>query len=311
METVSGLDGSGGGLGEGYWDSPVRPPCLREELAFGYPSAEETETGTEGFKARKTGPPGLRLPRLHILAQHEGRGRLDRGLWGALLCAGDVALYVEVDAAPDPEQADGQVLMNFPLQGLSAQQQEVLRLLPVVLPGSHPGTGVLLQVAGNLHRASELLPPSLAPHFLGGFFSMLAGTLENQRPTAHLPRLTRFHLHRILSYLRENLRDPELSVKHVAKALGISMSHVHRLFAFEGCTVSEWLWRERLEGCAADLSSATEAHRSVGDIALSWGFNDLSHFSHAFKKRFGAPPRDWRKLAAWRKPLAARQDKYP
>jgi len=306
METVTGFDGLGGaGLGEGYWDSPVHPPCLREELAFGYPSADAPGTSTEGFKAGKVRPPLLRSPRLHILAQHEGRGRVVQGMWGAVLCAGDVALYVEEDAAPDPEQPHGQVLMNFPLLGLSAQQQEVIRLLPVVLPGAHPGTNLLLQVAGSLHQAAEVLPPSLAPHFLGGLLSMLVGTMESQSPCAQLPRLTRFHLHRIMSYLREHLRDPELSVKHVAKALGMSISHVHRLFAFEGCTVSEWLWGERLEGCAADLSSASEAHRTVGDIALSWGFNDLSHFSHAFKKRFGAPPRDWRKQAAWRKPLGS------
>jgi AraC-like DNA-binding protein len=67
--------------------------------------------------------------------------------------------------------------------------------------------------------------------------------------------------------------------------------------------VSEWLWRERLEGCAVDLASVSEAQRTLGEIALAWGFNDLSHFSRAFKKHFAMCPKAWRAQAAWRKPL--------
>jgi AraC-like DNA-binding protein len=195
--------------------------------------------------------------------------------------------------------------MHFPLVGVPAAQREVIRLLPTVLPGPHPGTGLLLKVASDLHQAASRMEAPVPVHFLCGFLSMLAGTLECQRPpeNGRPHRLSRFHLERIKNHLRLHLMDADLSAKSVALALGLSVSHVHRVFAHEGCTVSEWLWRERLDGCAADLSRAAEAHRSVGEIALSWGFNNLSHFSRAFKNRFGLCPKDWRKQAPWRKPL--------
>ena len=36
--------------------------------------------------------------------------------------------------------------------------------------------------------------------------------------------------------------------------------------------------------------------RSVSQIAIDNGFNDLSHFSKAFRGRFGASPRDYRNM---------------
>ncbi|MCJ9728672.1 AraC family transcriptional regulator [Bradyrhizobium sp. PRIMUS42] len=32
------------------------------------------------------------------------------------------------------------------------------------------------------------------------------------------------------------------------------------------------------------------------DVALRWGFNDLSHFSRSFRRRFGMSPREYRNL---------------
>jgi len=46
-----------------------------------------------------------------------------------------------------------------------------------------------------------------------------------------------------------------------------------------------------------DLSRISEIHRTIGEIALSWGFNDPSHFSYAFKKRYGMAPKAWRARA--------------
>ncbi|MDD5298786.1 MAG: helix-turn-helix domain-containing protein [Rhodocyclaceae bacterium] len=289
-------------LVEPYWDHPTGPAgAFLWDEDFGTGEASGT-TPSANSPNESAG-----IERLHVFAQHQGRGRVLRGAWQASLEPGDLGLCVD-DLLPAAREGPGhQTLMNFPLIGVTAAQREVIRLLPTVLPGTHPGTCLLLKVATDLHQATHQLSRRLPSHFLGGFLSMLAGVLESEiqpKPDS-LPRLARFHLERIKSYLRRNLPDADLSAKTVADALGLSVSHVHRVFAFEGCTVSEWLWRERLKGCADDLIQASEAHRSVGEIALAWGFNNLSHFSRSFKKRFGLCPKDWRARAPWRKPLAA------
>jgi AraC-like DNA-binding protein len=37
-----------------------------------------------------------------------------------------------------------------------------------------------------------------------------------------------------------------------------------------------------------------QVHRHITEIAFGWGFNELTHFSRAFKERYGVSPRDWR-----------------
>lgn len=55
-----------------------------------------------------------------------------------------------------------------------------------------------------------------------------------------------------------------------------------------------YVWSRRLENCRNDLLSQSRTGQRVSDIALRWGFNDLSHFSRAFKRSFGHSPRDYR-----------------
>jgi AraC family transcriptional activator of tynA and feaB len=57
----------------------------------------------------------------------------------------------------------------------------------------------------------------------------------------------------------------------------------------------KWVWSQRLDRCASDLKAPLLKSRTIGEIAYQWGFSDVSHFSRAFKQRFGATPREWRK----------------
>jgi AraC-like DNA-binding protein len=101
-------------------------------------------------------------------------------------------------------------------------------------------------------------------------------------------------LYRLKAHIRAHLSDPELSLTDTAAALGISPRYVNDLLADEQTSFQRYVLAERLAQCRRDLSSRTLAHRHVGEIALSWGFNDLSHFGRVFREHFGMSPRDWR-----------------
>lgn len=96
---------------------------------------------------------------------------------------------------------------------------------------------------------------------------------------------------RAQAYILQNLRDPALDVGQVAGAFHCSKRYLHKVFANKRTTISECIWKPRLEGCRADLQNPVMAGRSMTDIAFSWGFNNYTHFSRKFKEAFGMPPR--------------------
>jgi len=92
-----------------------------------------------------------------------------------------------------------------------------------------------------------------------------------------------------------HLTDPALSLSDTAAALGISPRYVNDLLSQEGTSFRRFVLMERLAQCQRDLSSPVLAHRHVSEIALAWGFNDLSHFGRVFREHFGMSPRDFRR----------------
>jgi len=98
--------------------------------------------------------------------------------------------------------------------------------------------------------------------------------------------------------IHRRLREPGLAVSDVADAVGISERYVHKLLARSGCSFTDYVIDNRLDGAARDLSNPAMTDRAIGAIAFDWGFSDLSHFTRRFKQRFGCRPRDWRAATA-------------
>jgi len=95
-------------------------------------------------------------------------------------------------------------------------------------------------------------------------------------------------------YIDEVLGDPDLSVSKVAEATGIGLRTLQRLFVTMGESPREYIMRRRLDRAMAMLRSGDGRYgKRVTDIAFSVGFNDLSHFSRAFAKRYGKSPRQF------------------
>ena len=97
--------------------------------------------------------------------------------------------------------------------------------------------------------------------------------------------------------IEESLHDPSLNTEKVAAALGISPRYLQSLFREERDTVSDCIWRRRLERARRDLADPLLATRYVSQIAMDNGFNDFAHFSRRFRAAFGLSPREFRASA--------------
>ncbi len=103
------------------------------------------------------------------------------------------------------------------------------------------------------------------------------------------------HLEKVHRYIAQHLTDPDLTPTRVAEANRISLRYLHWLFEGIGTSVAQYIIRERLQRCRRELASPATNRRKVADIALSVGFNDVTHFSRRFKQEFGVSPRAYSK----------------
>jgi len=93
---------------------------------------------------------------------------------------------------------------------------------------------------------------------------------------------------RAQAFIREHLRDPDLSIDQISAALGCTKRYLHMLFSDRGMTVSDYIWNARLQHCRHELE--THGGKTITDVAFSWGFSSSSHFSRVFRKYFGVVP---------------------
>ncbi|WP_421825747.1 helix-turn-helix domain-containing protein [Larkinella sp.] len=91
----------------------------------------------------------------------------------------------------------------------------------------------------------------------------------------------------ILDFLNENFMY-DLSLEEIALYTGRSLAAFKRDFKkISDLPAMKWIINKRLEVAHQQLK---EEAREVSDIYLNLGFKSLSHFSTAFKKKFGNSP---------------------
>ena len=95
----------------------------------------------------------------------------------------------------------------------------------------------------------------------------------------------------IRTYVDAQLADPELSAQATARAVGMSVRSLHLVLARSGETFGQLVQRRRVAACHA-LLLRPDNSATIGDIAFACGFNSLSSFYRAFRRVFGACPRE-------------------
>lgn len=99
-------------------------------------------------------------------------------------------------------------------------------------------------------------------------------------------------INRVFQYIDQNL-DADLSLNTLAEIAFFSPFHFHRVFKYiTGETLNEYVTRQRIEKAALDL-----LHKNIPTttIAHTFGFNDGTSFSRAFKKYYGVSPTSFKK----------------
>ncbi len=160
----------------------------------------------------------------------------------------------------------------------------------------HRGFGGLLSpMLQNLGEQLPDIPAAAHPRIAGNVLDLLATALISVGDAAPVAAgVTRI---RVKFWIESHLAE-DLSGEHIAAACGVSVRHLNRLFAGDGSSLMQYVWERRLARCRRDLTDPAMRHRPIGAIALAAGFKDLSHFSRAYRGRFGRTAREDRATVA-------------
>jgi AraC-like DNA-binding protein len=135
----------------------------------------------------------------------------------------------------------------------------------------------------------------LAPAMVRGVLDVLATAyVSTIRTTASESAAAGGRRVQIRAYIEAHLRDPDLTPRRIAAALGISPRYLRLLFSEEDETISRYVTRRRLEEATRELANSAWRGTNITEIAYHWGFGDAAQFSRAFRERFGMSPRRYR-----------------
>ncbi|MGB3440492.1 MAG: helix-turn-helix domain-containing protein [Actinophytocola sp.] len=160
-----------------------------------------------------------------------------------------------------------------------------------------PLYGLVCRHIVDLARNAETLCESPMAHVLGAASIELAraliGTAVDDGAGRDLVEQTL--VTQVRAYVRQHLREPDLSPTSIAIALAISPRHLYRVCAAAGLRLEQWIIDLRLEHAKAELASQDAARRSIATVARQWGFTDPTHFTRRFRAAYGMLPSEWRR----------------
>jgi AraC family transcriptional activator of tynA and feaB len=227
----------------------------------------------------------------YAVFQLEGEAEMEQADGRALLRPGDISL---IDAARPSlirwRSHSRQISLLLPRQMLELSgplapeccARRLAHNLPVVKLGHQ-----LLQES----LRNSALTPVESQAALGALACLLRPVLgkPQAQPSRHEQRFQQ-----VTGLIEENLASGELSPEWLAAEAGMSVRSLYRLFAGRGMVVSRYIRNQRLDKCAQALRDA-DTEEKLASLAWRWGFTDHSHFSTAFRQRFGVTPGEYRR----------------
>ena len=210
-----------------------------------------------------------------------------------LTASGETATYVGHTSAK---------LLNFRFnrQKLAARLSHAEDALIRAVPKDNPALRLLRDYVGVLNDEQELATPRLRLAVDDHLHDLIGLAIGANRDASELAkgRGVRFaRLRAIQTDITRHLTRRDLSVNTVAARHGISPRYVRALFMDTGTTFTDFVLEQRLARAHNLLSDPRTEALAISVIAYDSGFGDLSHFNHAFRRRYGSTPSDIRAAA--------------
>jgi len=244
--------------------------------------------------ARIFNHPGSDVGMLNLQLQHVGSSINETGGHSSILNEGDFLLFDPAQPLEltftEPTQT---IVLRLPLAYIEARMPRLRQMVGIPVRGDS-GAGALfskfLRTAWSQLEAGE---NDWGDTMSDVIWPLLDLAYSSIRPSEQ--DLNRRDLRRraVLDLIETHLCDTELDTHRIADRVGVSARYIQLLFAEMASTPSAYIQRRRLERAASRLDKEG-GDVTITGIAYDVGFNDLSSFCRAFRRRFGMSPSDYR-----------------
>lgn len=102
-------------------------------------------------------------------------------------------------------------------------------------------------------------------------------------------------LNRLIAISREHSSDAEFSPHTLSELAGVSVRHIHGIFACAGTTFGKTLQDIRMSNALAMLNSEAFKRKQISEISLLSGYKSVSHFIRHFREHNNLPPAAYRR----------------
>ncbi len=122
--------------------------------------------------------------------------------------------------------------------------------------------------------------------------ALLTAEPEETPPLLQLPKGDKSkYVMEALSYIAEHYNDPGISVKGIARELGISEGHLSHVFKREtDYTLMDYLTKYRMH---IAMQLLRDCRVKVYEVAEKAGYRDVAYFSSTFKRILGVSPSEY------------------
>lgn len=190
----------------------------------------------------------------------------------------------------DPGFASRSIVI--PERQLGAVTGDIERLAGLTIGPDSPEMRLMASYLESLDLAHGYCCASEATfsrHLVELGLSAISRLLKAEDPTGG-SGLKAARLRQLRRLVDEAYGNPVLSAAVAARQIGVTERYVQKLAETAGTTFSAMLMERRLTEAWHRLSVDAEPSATVQDIAWAVGFSDASHFTRAFRRRFGDTP---------------------
>ena len=124
-------------------------------------------------------------------------------------------------------------------------------------------------------------------------FASTSADNKAEEGTANMSKEDKEFIHRLIVVIQAQMANANIDIEHIAAALSMSRKQLRtRVMAVTGLTPVAYVLQVRLNYARRMI---LKENLSLTTIAGKCGFQNLSHFSKAFKQQFGLSPMQFRK----------------